>query len=280
MDKKEKMIITVTGLIILAILLIVIMVMGLGNKGVTGAPHFIGQYSENDIAIDESYDVNSINEISIKSNAADIELIENTDVEKIAVKVFAEQDEVKLDNIEGKMNINIDIDSTFFNVNRKLPVVKIYVPQESEKTINIDSDYGDVTVANLFKTKLTADLDYSNLNIAGINEANIESDYGNIDIENVSNLVAKLDYGNINVNKVSNKFQVSNNCGEVEVSEIDIKEDSNIKVDLGNIRVGKTNEVNIISKVDVGNSKVNNNYKESNVRLDLKCNMGNIKVNN
>ena len=59
-----------------------------------------------------------------------------------------------------------------------------------------------------------------------------------------------------------------------------INKDSSIKNNLGSIKIGSTNEIYIEAKTDLGDVKVNNNYKKSDITLNLKNNCGDIKVNN
>ena len=133
--------------------------------------------------------------------------------------------------------------------------------------------------------------------IDGGREIDIKNDFGNIKIDNVRTLRAKAscgnikvgeaeyvdiknDYGDIDVDSVTNYLNIEESCGDIEIGSIDLKNNSRIKNSLGNINIGSTNEVYIDAKVDLGESKINNNYREAKVELEVENNCGNITVDN
>ena len=59
-----------------------------------------------------------------------------------------------------------------------------------------------------------------------------------------------------------------------------MQEASKIDVDLGDVKIKETNDIYIEAKTDLGDTKINNNNRTSNVTLKIKVDCGNIKVEN
>lgn len=94
-------------------------------------------------------------------------------------------------------------------------------------------------------------------------ELNIKANYGDIDIGSLENSI----------------MNVENDCGSIKIQNLDIKEDSNIESDLGDIKIEKTSDIYIDAKVDLGDIKVNENNRHSEITLKAKNSCGDIKIN-
>ena len=90
----------------------------------------------------------------------------------------------------------------------------------------------------------------------------------------------KSSYGDTEIKSVSNKLDMRSNCGNIEIDNVQLIENSSIKSDLGDIKIGTTNDICIDAKVSLGDCKVNNSNRSSEVILSIENNCGNIKVNN
>ena len=66
----------------------------------------------------------------------------------------------------------------------------------------------------------------------------------------------------------------------MKIKNIELKENSKIKNDLGDVKIGNTNDIYIDANVDLGEYKINKNnrYAESTLKIDVNC--GDIKVEN
>lgn len=84
--------------------------------------------------------------------------------------------------------------------------------------------------------------------------------------------------GDVKIQEINNKCDIAINAGNVQVTKLSIKEDSNIKSDLGNVNIIETNNVYIDGHVDLGNSNINGSNKNSNITLKIECDCGNIKI--
>lgn len=255
----------ITMIILLAI--IVIILIGLLYSVISGNHKFLfkfnnGKRSEN-IIYDESYDSQTINNIEISSSAGNVNFEESIDG-KIRVVAYGNNNgDIKVNNTNNELKIDYIQKNTFFMFNNYINDIIIYIPKNYDKTIEIDLDYGDINV-----------LDLENATI------NVKEDCGNIVLGKIKNVTIKNDYGNVEISEVLNKLNIKSDCGDINIDKIELKEDSTIKCDLGDIEIGETNDIFIDTDVDLGDVKVNTNNRQSEIVLKIEADCGNIKVNN
>ena len=232
----------------------------------TNIPTGIYNTSNNsEIICNENYDLELINNIEILVSAGKLKIEENTDDQKVKVLVYGEQNrqiDVSVDN--GKLKIdNTKSKRVVFSFNNHIDEITVYLPRNYNKEINVKSDYGNVDM-----------IDLENATI------NIEESCGDINLGKVKNLQIDSDYGSIDVDTVLNKLDIEIDCGDLKIKNIELKENSKIKNDLGDVKIGNTNDIYIDANVDLGEYKINKNnrYAESTLKIDVNC--GDIKVEN
>ena len=101
---------------------------------------------------------------------------------------------------------------------------------------------------------------------------------GNVKLGKVKNVYVENDMGNVKIEEVLNKLNIRTNCGDVKIEKVNLKEDSSIKCDMGDVKIKEKNDVYIDAKVDLGDCKVNNNNRHSEVTLKIEMNCGDIKA--
>lgn len=225
-----------------------------------------GSKKSKQIIFDESYDFAQIENLEILSTAGDIKLEESTD-EKIRVVAYGRSVD-DLEVVFEKNKLKVDYSkykhkNTIFSFDFYLNDIQIYLPKSYEKNISIQAKYGDIEVTDL-----------ENANIQ------IEEDCGDVDLGKVKNVSVKNHYGDIKIDEIGNQFEIESDCGDVKINAITITEDSSIVNNLGDIKLGKTNEIYIDAKTDLGDVKVNQNYRHSEIMLTIKNDCGDIKVEN
>ena len=261
---KNKALI-ITMIILLSI--IVIILIGLLYSVISGNHKFLfkfnnGKRSEN-IIYDESYDSQTINNIEISSSAGNVNFEESIDG-KIRVVAYGDNNEkLKVNNTNNELKIDHIQKNTFFMFNKYINDIIVYIPKNYDKTIEIDLDYGNVNVVDLENATI-----------------NIKEDCGNIILGKIKNVTIKDDYGNVEIAEVLNKLNIKSDCGDINIDKIELKEDSTIKCDLGDVKIGETNNIFIDTDVDLGDVKVNTNNRHSGIILKVEVDCGNIKVDN
>ena len=258
----------IIAMIIFWIILIIFLIAFLSYVILNNTNIPIGIYNtsnNSEIICNENYDLELINNIEILVSAGKLKIEENTDDKKVKVLVYGDQNrqiDVSVDN--GKLKIdNTKSKRVVFSFNNHIDEITVYLPRNYNKEINVKSDYGNVDM-----------IDLENATI------NIEESCGDINLGKVKNLQIDSDYGSIDVDTVLNKLDIEIDCGDLKIKNIELKENSKIKNDLGDVKIGNTNDIYIDANVDLGEYKINKNnrYAESTLKIDVNC--GDIKVEN
>ncbi len=291
MKNKSIIIILVVVLVLVGLGLIILMANLLG-----GSINFGFGGVSDELVMDEFIDGDYSN-ISISTDMSEI-MIKNSSDDRFRVVVYGYKERTSFDKSNNELNIKTKAKSCFgFCFNQKASKVIVYVPSSYNKEMNVDNRYGDIEIEKFMDSKMTIVAKAGDVRIDGGREIDIKNDFGNIKIDNVRTLRAKAscgnikvgeaeyvdiknDYGDIDVDSVTNYLNIEESCGDIEIGSIDLKNNSRIKNSLGNINIGSTNEVYIDAKVDLGESKINNNYREAKVELEVENNCGNITVDN
>lgn len=259
MSNRNLLIICIILLSIIAMALTVFLVLALtGNY-----KEFSIFKNENSIAIlDESFDEELVNNLELKSEAGDIK-IEPSQDEKIKIVVYGDsEDNVDVSFNDGNLKVEVKQQRRVFNFGIHISNVSVYIPQSYSKSLNVEANYGDIEIGS-FENAIM----------------NIQEDCGDINIASVKNAKVENCYGDIKIGTVTNKCEISNNCGSIKIQNLDIKENSTIESDLGDIKVEKTSDIFIDAKTDLGDTKVNQNNRYSEITLKCKNSCGDIKVN-
>lgn len=256
------------GFIIALIILLVIVILSLVwllISCISGKSMFFNGFarkSEN-LVYDEIYDISEIKEIDVSSNAGDITFKESSS-DEIKVMVYAKNKEDASVELDGSvLNVKNDVTnkSRWFNFNTYLSEIIIYIPKDFENKISIKNNYGDCTITALKEASLDIHLDCGDLKIEDIKNVNINSNYGDVKISNILN-----------------KCTIDSSCGDIKIENLELKEDSSINSDFGNVKIKKVNNIYIDAKVDLGDVKIEDNARHSDITLKIKSDCGDIKV--
>lgn len=261
MSNRSMLIICIVILAIIAILLTIILILGI--RGNFNGFSIIGfNNRSNTVIFDESYEQDLINVLEVKSDMGDINIEESLD-NKIRVVVNGKNpDDVNVNFDNETLKIKIKQPHRIINFGGYLNEATIYMPKEYSNQINVDVSYGDVSIANFENATM-----------------NVNESCGDIKIGNAKNANVKNSYGDIKIDKINNKCDIKNNCGSIKIKELEIKENSAIESDLGDIKVEKTNDIYVDAKVDLGDTKINQSNRHSDITLKVKNSCGDIKIN-
>ena len=252
-------IIVLLSIIALSITGVMILVMT-GKLNLKGF-HFNNTTSKT-VVFDKKYE-EVFNSINIDTESADIEIKEIEDG-KTHVVIYDDYDKTTVKDTDNILDINVNTKKcNFFCINIKKAKIVIYLPANYDKQIKINNEYGDIKIGNFEKAIL-----------------NIDSDYGDIDIDSIYDVIIKEDYGDIKIGKVLNYLNIEQDCGDVRIEEVNINKNSKITNDFGDIKIDKTNNINIDAKTDLGDVKIGKNYHTSKIILKLRNDCGDIKVTN
>lgn len=289
MSKTWKWIL-ISFLSIIVIGIIVLLVLGLSGK--LSFMSFRNSYNtSNKKILDKQLDIEN-KDINIKSDATEINII-NSDKNKIIV--YGEDDELKF-NDNNEISIEYKTKSKTFSFRKTIAKIDLYLDKEYDGKIYIENNFGNINIEkykNAFfdidedagtvkietAEKVIINNEFGDIKVKKANEVIIDESAGKVSVGEVGTATIKNDAGKIEVSKVTNMLDIENDCGDIEIDTIDIKENSSVKCDLGSIRIKNTNDIKINAKTDLGKIKINKNNKLASIRLDIKNDCGDIKVN-
>lgn len=251
-------------LIIIMILIVLVLFGGVGFltfnffRGV----HINGKVNSNEVyrnIFEQEFET-----INIDTKAAKIEIKESID-EQFKIVVYDEDTKyLNVSNNDTLLDIVLTTKACkgFLCFNSLIPKIELYIPKDYKNEIIINNKFGDITVD------------------AYVSKLELKEDYGDITVKEIDDIVAKNALGNIKIEKINHSLDIIDNCGDIKIYDLKLKVDSNIKNDLGDIRIGTTNDIYIDAKTDLGDVKINKNNSNATVTLKIRDSKGDIKVNN
>lgn len=258
------------GLIITLIIILLIIITGLIAflyLNLSGKLNFqlifknLGKKSS-DIIFDNSYELDSIDNLEILSSTGNINFKESTD-RKIRVVAYGQNnDDLGVSLEKNKLKVDYSGNKNVsFGFNFYTNDIIIYMPKEYSKEITIDANYGDIEI-----------IDLENATI------NIKEDCGNVKLGKVKNASIENNYGEVKIEEILNKFTIESDCGDIKIDKVQITENSYIKSDCGDVKIKETNDIYIDAKTDLGDVKINKNNRQSNITLKIEEDCGDIKI--
>lgn len=257
-------------IIIILIILLAVMVIGLiaflvvclksGDNFLTR----FGNWGRNGTAVilDKSYEFQKIDKIEISSNAGDVKIEKGMD-ENVRVVVYGkEPTDVTVSQNENELRIDttrVTRHWSFFS--SYVNDIIVYVPESYSGEMAIKNSYGNCKVVDLENTTMT-----------------IDSDCGDIDLQKIKNVKIKCDYGDVDIGSVLNHVEVEASCGDIEIDNLLIKENSSIKCDYGDIKIKHAESVYVDADVDLGDVKIKENDRSSSITLTIMADCGDVKV--
>lgn len=275
--KNKGLIIFVIVLLIICILLLSgILFFSLSGKKINGVGRLFNTYRISNTRIyDKTYD-DPFTSISIDTAAANIEIKKGNENK---VVIYGEEDKL---SISDDTNLSIRYDSEpchFFCLNVTSSKIEVYLDETFKGDINIDNDYGDIEIDDFIYSKVKVDSSFGDTEISSAQSVDLSSSCGDIKVGEVGYALINNNYGDIKISKITEKANIEADCGDIKINEVDLKENSSIENNLGNIKIDRTNDIMIESKVSLGDNKVNNSNNKSDIILKITNDCGDIKVN-
>ena len=294
--KNRKVIISLIVILAILAILLTIFFVGLLNHNFNFSFLKMGYKVSNELVIDEEYNID-FNSITIDAEASDI-FIKTSKDNRSRVVVYGKEENafVETNNNELKIQSKEKV-CVGFCFNFEVAKIEVYLPEEYNKEISIHNKYGDIEIAEFINANINVEEDcgdvfihegnivnvsnkFGDITINYANVLNVDEKAGDVEIGAVNEIKVTNSYGDIKINSINYSLNLQNNCGDIKIDNIDLKENSYIKDDLGDIKIGRTNEIYIDAKTSLGDTEIHNNYRESNITLKIENNCGDIEVNN
>lgn len=295
MKNKNLIIVLITILSIICIALIVFMI-NLLNRNIKFSGFNFFRNVSNELVVDETYD-NQFNKISISTTDGDI-YVKSTDDTTVRVVVYGDKDKTKVQTNGSELSIKSESKKcNGFCFNITIDKIEVYLPSDFANEIIINNSYGDINIDSFLNANIDVNEDCGDVSILGGNKIKVENNYGDIEIKqanevdinasagdvtigDVNDVNVENNYGDIYIKKVSNYLNVTDDCGDIEINNVFINKNSTVVNNYGDIKIGATNDIYIDAKVDLGDIKINNNTRQSDITLKVQNDCGDITVNN
>lgn len=298
MKNKGLIIALIVLLSIIAVSLVIIMVVLL--NGNFKMPTFsLGNFNyktSTKLVLDETYD-NTFDKIKLKSTSSDIHIKVSED-NNVRVVVYGEKENTKLNSTEEELSIEYESKPCVgFCFNNIISKIEIYLPRDFDKEISIVNNYGDIEIAEFKNSNINIEEDCGDVLVTGAKDITVKNDYGNVrvrkadkadikesagdvKIDTVNSVIVKNSYGNIKIGEVLYYIDASNDCGDITIDKMDIEKNSQIKLNLGDVKINKINDVYIEADTNLGKIDIRNNNPKSDINLKISNDCGDIKVYN
>lgn len=253
--------------------------------------------SMSETLVDEK-EIYSIKDIDLKVDVADI-IVQDEDRETIKIELYSDYvKKYEITEEENKLKVVFEQKSKIsFNLFKKTPYVKVYVPKNYNSNILVDSNVGDLKIKNLKYASLNAKANVGDIKVKEIDNAIVNVNTGDVKIEkvnrltsdmgtgdlkiiSVNELVSKNKTGDVKINSVNGFVNITSTTGDIKIETANITKNSKITSNTGDVKIMNTTGCYVEGKTNVGDNNINNNDRKSNVELIINNNIGDIKVNN
>jgi len=244
-------------------------------------PKFTFNYKNNtEVIYEQSYDIQSINNIKINTISSDIKFKPSTDNNLKVIAYGNEDSEFKIKQDDYNLNINYDIKNNFcIGICYQEDYIVIYIPNTYNNKININTTSGDISGIDLTNADIDLITTSGDIQINNINKLDALSTSGDINIRNVNEINLKVTSGEVNINNINNKVNIQTTSGDVEINNLRLTENSKIKTNSGEIEIDKTNNIYIDANTTSGEVDIKNNNRKAEYELKVETTSGDVTVN-
>ena len=294
--KNRKWIITLIVLLSIIMTAISIFFVGILQNRFKFKGFKIGLQNSTELILDKTYE-EKFNHIVIDASISEV-FIKKSNTENIKTIIYGEKDYTEVKTSRDTLSIRTSAKNCIgFCFNQKSAQIEIYLPEEFSGKMDIKNDYGNISIDEFLKANIAINEECGDVEIQGGNIVKVDNNYGDIEIEKASvstinedcgdviisktnDATVKNSYGDIKIKEITNYLHLENDCGDIEISNINLNKNSYIKDDYGDIKIGNTNELFIDAETDLGDINIKNNYNKSDITLKIENDCGDIEVNN
>lgn len=239
--------------------------------------------STNEI-IDEEFDCHSIDEVFIDLYAANIEIEEVENSDKINVEVFADDEEsievyYYSDEYDWRTINVVSLDTMYsWDFENRIPVIKISIPNTYEGGFFINLPFGNVEMGNFEHSNVSLMSDAGDVTIGGAESISANLSYGSLKIGKVDTIYSLCSCGDIQIDEVNSSCSLDVDLGNVEIENLNVKTSSDIKVNCGNVAIENTGDIDIEAETSLGDVSIAHSNESSHIKLTAIVDAGNINI--
>ncbi len=235
-----------------------LMVIGIANKGFGFS---VENVSEN-LAFEEEYSLEKFTSIDAKIKAGKI-TVHSTQDDMARVKFYADKTSAAYVLNDGDvLKIEDKNDEChFICLNFRGVNVEVYLPDSYNGAIRIDVDAGRIETGDFRSASL-----------------DIYDDMGDVKLGVAKDIRAELDMGKLSLADCLGRLNIDNDMGDVEIRELHLIDNSEIKLDMGSLKIESVGDVRVDAEVDLGNKDVTGGNHKSDIVLKVRNSMGDITI--
>lgn len=276
--------------------------------------------SKNKSIVEKSFDLEKFNKVNIETPYLSYIEIVKGEKYKLDVK-YSESDKINYSIKDGILSIGqtsiedkgISI-GFHFNFNENLEQkIKLYVPEDCSleelkisssssnikiiglagKSIDINNDYGDMSLSDISCENMIIKADSGNMELANVKagEISFDNDYGDMDLKNINsenfictmssgffkgeglnisnNYKIESDYGNVDIKNSSfGSFEGILNSGDFQGENLNVSKDYNLENDYGSVNVKNSSFGSVKANLSDGNFEGENLKISENYNID------------
>lgn len=295
---KGGLIALISILTVLAVLLLGLMTWFIvGNKHFMGGFTFgFGGDVSTKLVFDEVYD-NTFQYVDIDLSRGDIYLKQSAD-DKVHVKVYSDKDTLLPSISQERLGLSFKQENSFsfnFSFHFVSNKIEIYLPKNYTNQIELNNKYGDIIVDTFSEAKFKVVADCGDVSIRGAKAIDIESDYGDItigtakritvtadcgdvSISKIEELIADNSYGDITVEELHGFLKLKADCGDITLNSVSLLKNSSIENRFGDVSIKNIAKTYVDAKADFGDVDIFENDRKADITLKIESDCGDISV--
>lgn len=232
-----------------------------------------------DAKIVEEKEFDSINNLSIDTDTADVYIKQSED-NKIKVELYSnDSKEHEISNTSDSLNVTLKNSCFFFCFFNRSKIV-VYLPKTFNKNIIMHGSTSDLYIENDYENSdVNIKLSTGDIHAKKIHNANIVVSTGDIKIGSVYDIKTESSTGDVTIDKVNNSMDIKTTTGDVRISDVTITKNSNISTSTGDVTINSIKNVYVEGSTSTGDVRINNNDRKSDIELNIHTSTGDIRAN-
>ena len=226
--------------------------------------------------------IEDIKDLKIDVNYSNIEIVKGSK-ENIDVKIYSDNvDTYKIEEEDDYISIVHKEKNSFYAFFTKLfsknPKVIISLPSDYDKNIGIKGDVADVKMASFEDASAVINLNVGDIDIKKIDKLSIDLSTGDLDVDKVNDANVVVKTGDLDFGEINKSIDFKTNVGDIKIGKVNIEESGTITLNTGDVKISSVNDIYVDASTNVGDTKINDGNRKSDIVLKIKNNVGSIKV--
>lgn len=232
------------------------------------------------IIFEKTYNPINIKKLKINNKVSDIE-IRNSKENQIKVIIYGkEQEKITSDLENNVLNITKNNEGRIcfgFCIYEEDKVI-VYLPKEIKLLLEIQNRSGDMIIEQFPNLELNIHNTSGNIEVEKINKININSISGDIILNEASAIKIKNRSGEITIDQILTLANIETASGDIEVTNLNVLENSSMKATSGNITILNINDIAILPHTRSGDIQIKRNNQKAKPTLNIYTTSGDITI--